>query len=54
MTKPITSNIRIRDREAWERFKELAALQNLSANGLLNQLIVQYVARRTTTTIKTP
>lgn len=39
------TQIRIKDDQVWEDFKTLAAKSNMSANGLMNNLILQYVRR---------
>lgn len=39
------TQIRIKDDHVWEDFKALAAKSNMSANGLMNNLILQYVRR---------
>lgn len=45
--KPRMTQIRIRDNQVWEDFKELAKQNNMSANGLMNVLMLQYVRRHT-------
>lgn len=38
-------NLRLKDVQVWEDLKTLAEQKHMSANGLLNMLIQQYVAR---------
>lgn len=41
----IAVNFRIKDAETWRKFREISASYNQSANGLLNTVLEQYVAR---------
>lgn len=47
--KRLMTQVRITDPQVWEDFKTLAAKNNISANGLLNNLILQYVRRHNLT-----
>lgn len=40
-----TTNFRILNDSAWEKFKKLAANNHQSANGLMNKLIEDYVKK---------
>lgn len=43
------TQIRIQDDQVWQDFKHLAAMNNMSANGLMNTLMLQYVRRHNLT-----
>lgn len=43
----ITTNVRILNDKTWKKFKVIAARKYLSANGLLNSLIEDYVEKNT-------